>query len=163
MEPGPHRPGTEQFIPDPVRHPEYFDGVLWKRVFAYWVDLVVIALLWGILWIPAGFLGLLSLGFLWPPIMLALSLVPLLYHTALIGGARSATVGMRLFGLSVRVRDGSQPDFLRAALLTVMFYVSVMLTAWLVLLIALFNREKRTLHDILCNTIVVNRLSEPGS
>ena len=162
LAPDPRGAGTGRFVPEPLRDPEYFDGVLWKRVFAYWVDLIVIALLWGVLWIPAGFIGVLSLGVLWPLMMFALALVPLLYHTALIGGAKSATLGMRLFGIGVLVRDGSRPDFVRAAVLTVLFYVSVVLTSWLVLLITLFNREKRTLHDLVCNTIIVNRSPGPA-
>ncbi len=153
--------GTKNFTPDPLRNPEYFDGVLWKRVCAYWVDIILIGMLMFLLYIPAGFLGLLSFGVLWPLMVFTVALVPLLYHTLLIGGDTSATIGMRLFGIEVLVRDGDRPDFLRAAALTLLFYVSVLLTSWLILLVAPFNREKRMLHDFVCNTIVVNRLPHP--
>lgn len=149
------------FTPTPLRNPEYFDGVLWKRVCAYWTDMIFIGILIAFLYIPAGFLGLLSFGALWPLMVFAIALVPLLYHTLLIGSDKSATIGMRLFGIEVQVRDGDRPDFLRAAALTLLFYVSVLLTSWLVLLVAPFNREKRTLHDFVCNTIVVNQLPHP--
>lgn len=153
--------GTEpgdRSIPDPLRNPEYFDGVLWKRVIAYWIDVVMILLIVGVLYVPAMFLGALSFGLLWGPATLFLVFVPLLYHTALIGGPRSATIGMRFMGVEVRVRDSGQPDYLRAAALTFLFYLSVMLTQWLILLVTLFNREKRTVHDMICDTVVVNAL-----
>ena len=47
---------------------------------------------------------------------------------------------------------------LQAALVTIVFYVSVALTGWLVLVVALFNNQRRTLHDYLCGTIVINDL-----
>jgi uncharacterized RDD family membrane protein YckC len=147
-------------IPDPLTNPESFDGVLWKRVFAYWIDVVMILLILGVLSIPAMFLGILSFGLLWGPAMLLFAFVPLLYHTALIGGPRSATIGMRIMGVKVRVRDGGQPDYLRAVALTFLFYLSVMLTQWLILLVTLFNREKRTVHDMICDTVVVNDLGQ---
>ena len=154
-----------QTLPNPLSHPEYYDGVLWKRVIAYWIDVAMIALSMCVLTIPIMFLGALSLGALWAPMMFMLALVPLLYHTMLIGGARSATIGMRIMGVKIRVRDGEDPDYVRAAALTLLFYVSMMLTSWLILLVPLFNREKRTLHDMVCNTIVVNNLpsSNPES
>ena len=52
--------------------------------------------------------------------------------------------------------DGERPGYLQAALLTVVFYVSVAATSWLILLIALFNQRGCTLHDYLCGTLVVN-------
>jgi uncharacterized RDD family membrane protein YckC len=38
-----------------------------------------------------------------------------------------------------------------------LFYVSVSLTAWLVLILVLFNDRGRALHDILASTLVVRR------
>ncbi len=150
---------TGRFAPHPLRDPEYFDGVIWKRIFGYLIDVIVIAVAVGILYIPAGFIGLLSVGLLWPVMTFSLALVPLLYHTLLIGGSNSATLGMRLFGVQVLVRDGGRPDIVRAAALALLFYVSIMLTSGVILVIALFNREKRTLHDFICNTVVVNSLN----
>jgi uncharacterized RDD family membrane protein YckC len=39
--------------------------------------------------------------------------------------------------------------------LTVAFYVSVGVTGWLILLVALFNGRGRTLHDYLCGTVTI--------
>jgi uncharacterized RDD family membrane protein YckC len=145
--------------PDPVAHPEYYEGVVARRVLAYLVDLVLIALVFAVLWLLVGALTVMSFGLLGPLLWPALAVVPLAYHTLLIGGEGSATLGMRLFRIEVRTWDGRRPGYLQAALVTVVFYVSVVLTSWLVLVVALFNRQRRTLHDYLCGTIVINALN----
>ncbi len=144
--------------PDPIAFPQYYAGVVARRVLAYLVDVVLIALLWGVLWLLVGSLTVISLGLLGPLLWPSLALVPLAYHTLLIGGEESATIGMRLFGIEVRTWDGRRPGYLQAALVTIVFYVSVALTGWLVLVVALFNNQRRTLHDYLCGTIVINGL-----
>ena len=83
--------------------------------------------------------------------------VPVAYHTLTIGGAASATLGMRLFGLEVRVWNGGKPGYLQALLHTAVFYVTVSFTGGLILLWALFNNRGRCLHDILCGTLVIRR------
>ena len=146
-------PAGESF--DPAVRPELFEGVIVRRVVAYLIDVLFI----GLLFIPAGAVAfvfkLLSAGFLTPVIGLFLLLIPLAYHTATIGGPSSATPGMALMGVEVRRLDGGHPDYILAGIQTVMFYASVMITTWLVLLVALFNGRGRTVHDFLCGTITV--------
>lgn len=52
---------------------------------------------------------------------------------------------------------GGRPTTSQAFLTTVLFYASISLTAWLVLLVPLFTDRSRTLHDILAGTIVLRR------
>jgi uncharacterized RDD family membrane protein YckC len=143
---------------DPIAFPQYYAGVVARRVLAYLVDLVLIALLLGVLWGLVGALTVMSFGLLGPLLWPSLALVPLAYHTLLIGGEESATIGMRLFRIEVRTWDGRRPGYLQAALVTIVFYASVGLTSWLVLVVALLNDQRRTLHDYLCGTIVINNL-----
>jgi len=145
--------------PDPIAYPQYYDGVVARRVLAYLVDVAIIALLVGLLWLLLGALAVMSFGLLGPLLWPTLALAPLAYHTLLIGGEGSATLGMRLFRIEVRTWDGRRPGYLQAALVTVVFYASVALTSWLVLVVAIFNRQRRTLHDYLCGTIVINALN----
>mgnify|MGYP001585064538 CR=1 FL=1 len=133
----------------------FFTGVVWRRVIAYGIDVSAIATLMVPLWILALLLGLASFGLLWPVVLPLMALVPLAYHTMTIGGPRSATPGMRAMNLAVRTWDGRRPGYVQAAILTATFYVSVAATAWLILLVALFNRRRRCLHDMLCGTTVV--------
>lgn len=132
-----------------------FDGVISRRLVAYLLDLLLISVL--VLLVASSFLmiGLLSFGLLNPLLSIIILLVPWAYHTLTIGGPSAATPGMRLFGIEVRRLDGERPGYLLAALLTAIFYVSVAVTSWLVLLVTLFNARGRTLHDFLCGTVVV--------
>ena len=140
---------------DPAARPELFEGVIARRVVAYLIDVVFICLLFIPAVAVAFVLKILSAGFLAPVIGLFLLLIPLAYHTATIGGPSSATPGMALMGIEVRRMDGGRPDYVLAGILTVAFYVSVMVTTWLILLVALFNGRGRTVHDFLCGTIAI--------
>lgn len=147
---------------DPWSQPRYYMGVTPRRVYAYLIDLMVVAILLGMVWMAAILLGALTLGLLWPLMMAVVAATPILYHTLTIAGPRSATLGMRAAGLRVMsvgpnafASDG-RPSLLQAAIQTICFYGSVMVTGSLILLVALFNPRRRTVHDMLAGTVVVN-------
>ncbi len=155
-------PGTrgdaawDQAPPDPLADPDLFDGVLQRRVTAYVLDLVLISALWVALSMAFGVAGILTFGALTPFGLVVLAVLPVAYHTFFIG-RDGATPGMRVFDLEVRSWSGRPPDTSQAFLTTVLFYASVSLTVWLVLLVPLFTDRNRTLHDILAGTIVLRR------
>src|SRR5712671_1869603 len=88
-------------MPDPVALPEAYEGVLWRRTLAYFVDLCVIGVIAVFCWIIFAVLWLLSFGLLGPVLWCALGLIPLAYHTFLLSGPRSATLGMRIFDVEL--------------------------------------------------------------
>jgi uncharacterized RDD family membrane protein YckC len=145
--------------PEPFAAPGYYRGILARRVFAYWVDLFCIALLVALAWLVLWLLAIASLGLL-SPLLLLLGLIPVLYHTLSIGGPHSATPGMRLTGVEVRSWTGARPSYLQAFVQTILFYVTVYPTWSLVLLVALINERRRTLHDILAGTLVIRQFPE---
>jgi uncharacterized RDD family membrane protein YckC len=148
-------------IPDPASFPELYEGVLWRRVFAYMVDLLFIGIIAIGAWVVFALLTVLSLGLLGPLLWFLFGLIPLAYHTLLLSGRHSATFGMRCFDLELRSVTGERPSFLQALLQTALFYVTVGMTGSLILLVALFNRRRRTLHDFLAGTIMVRTLPAP--
>ena len=148
--------------PEPFASPEYYQGVLIRRVFAYWIDLVCIGLLIALAWVVLWMLAIASLGLL-SPLLLILGLIPVLYHTLTIGGPHSATPGMRIAGVDVRSWTGERPGYLQAFVQTILFYVTVYPTWSLVLLIALLDRRRRTLHDMIAGTLVVRRFPQPAA
>jgi uncharacterized RDD family membrane protein YckC len=148
-------------LPEPADFPELYEGVLWRRVCAYLLDLVFIGVIAIGVWLLFAVLWLLSFGLLGPLLWLLFSLIPLAYHTLLLSGPRSATFGMRCFDLELRTLSGERPSFAQALVTTVLFYVSVAMTGSLVLLATLFNRRRRTLHDFLTGTVMVRRLPMP--
>ncbi|TAN67265.1 MAG: RDD family protein [Magnetospirillum sp.] len=144
---------------DPWKNPAAFAGVTWRRVIAYLIDAFVVALMAGAVWVGAGMLGLVTFGLLLPLQSLLVALVPLAYHTFLIAGPRAATLGMRAFDLRVESLAGGgegRPAVIQALVQTATFYASVGMTGGLILLVALFNARRRTLHDFLAGTMVVN-------
>jgi uncharacterized RDD family membrane protein YckC len=148
-------------MPDPAAFPEIYEGVLWRRVMAYVVDLFCIGLLAIGVWVVFAVLWLLSFGLLGPLLWFLFGLLPLAYHTLLLSGRRSATLGMRCFDLELRSVTGHRPTFLQALVQTALFYVTVAMTCSLILLVALFNRRRRTLHDMLAGTVMVRTLPGP--
>lgn len=147
--------------PDPASFPELYEGVLWRRVFAYIVDLLFIGIIAVGAWIVFALLTVLSLGLLAPLLWFLFGLIPLAYHTLLLSGRHSATFGMRCFDLELRSVTGERPSFLQALIQTALFYVTVGMTGSLILLVALFNRRWRTLHDFLAGTVMVRTLPAP--
>ena len=146
---------TAEPAPDPISWPALFEGVLWRRVIAYGIDVFCIAVICAFAWLAFLVLTVLTLGLLAPILWFLFGLIPIAYHTLLLGGPRSATLGMRWLDLELRAIDGERPSLLQALVQTVLFYVTVAATGSLILLFALINRRKRTLHDVLSGTIVV--------
>jgi uncharacterized RDD family membrane protein YckC len=154
-----HVEGDPGGIPDPLVHPECYHGVALRRVLAYLVDVVIIAAIMAVAALVFAVAGILTFGLLTPLLLVVFAFIPLGYHTLLIGGPRSATIGMRMFGLEVRSLEFDHPDTLQALVQSVIFYLSVALTSSLILIVALFNPRRRTLHDFIAGTVVVNRVA----
>jgi uncharacterized RDD family membrane protein YckC len=148
-------PWRDGFMPEPSARPELFEGVLWRRAAAYLIDAFCIAAIMVAAWLLFALLTVLSLGLLAPGLWLLFGLVPLAYHTVLVGGPHAATFGMRAFDLELRSANGERPGFLQALAHAALFYLTVGVTGSLILLFALFNRRKRTLHDVLAGTLMV--------
>lgn len=145
--------------PDPLDHPEYYEGIILRRIFAHLLDLLLILLLLAVIGVFFLALGVLTLGLLWIPFIALGPITTVAYDALQVGGRRSATIGMRTFGLAVRSWTGGRPRplqaLVRAALFWGMSYMTATLLMWLVLGFALFNARRRCLHDYLSGTVVI--------
>ena len=148
----PYHPTT---MPDPATLPEAYDGVIWRRTLAYFIDLCCIGALAVLFGIVFFVLSVASFWLLAPALWFLFGLIPLAYHTLLLSGRRSATWGMRCFDVELRSITGERPGFLQALAQTALFYITIGVTCSLILLFVLFNRRKRTLHDLLAGTVLV--------
>jgi len=142
--------------PTPLQAPSLYSGTVLCRSLGYLVDVVVIAVLGVCLGFALSVVGLLSFGLLTPLGVIVLALWPLAYHSFFLART-GATPGMRLFGVELRDWNGGRVAPLQAVLAIVLFYASVGLTAWLILIVVLLNERGRALHDFLANTLVVRR------
>jgi len=131
--------------PDPLIQAQAYRDITLLRMLAYAVDVLIIATIGGGVTLTLWLLTLATLGLLWPlhfllaPFLVAL---PLLYHGLQIGSPAAATIGMRVFGL----------------VQTAGFYATLAFFGGLLLLVALFNPQRRALHDLLAGTIILRKI-----
>jgi uncharacterized RDD family membrane protein YckC len=144
---------------DPDLQPELFRGLLTRRIFAFLIDLVVLATPVILAKIFIFFFGLVTLffgwllfGLVWP----ATVVWAIVYYGSSIGGPHSATIGMRMMDLELRTWYGAPGYFLLGAMHAVLFWVSISFLTPLVLLLGLFNGRRRLLHDVVLGTVVIN-------
>jgi uncharacterized RDD family membrane protein YckC len=144
---------------DPDTNPELFEGVLARRVVAFIIDFVIIAIP---LVLAAMFIfafGIITLGLGWALYWLlpAASVVwALVYFGLTLGSPHSATIGMRVMDLEMRTWYGAPAYFVLGAVHAIAFWFTVSFFSPFVLLVAFFNERSRLLHDIMLGTVIIN-------
>ncbi len=113
---------------DPMLNPELFEGVLARRVIAFFIDFVVIAIPVVLAAMFIFAFGIVTLGLGWalywllPPASVIWAII---YFGASVGGARSATIGMRVMDLEMRTWYGAPAYFVLGAVHAIGFWLSV--------------------------------------
>jgi len=144
---------------DPATHPELFEGVLARRVVAFIIDFIIVAIPVVLAAMFIFAFGIVTLGLGWmlywllPPASVIWAIV---YFGATLGGPRSATIGMRTLDLEMRTWYGAPAYFVLGAVHAIVFWLSVSALTPFILLVAFFNERRRLLHDILLGTVVIN-------
>jgi uncharacterized RDD family membrane protein YckC len=144
---------------DPTMQPELFDGVLARRVIAFIIDFLIIAVpvVLAAMFIFAFGIITLGLGFaLYWLLSPATVIWALAYYGVTLGGPASASLGMRVMDLEMRTWYGAPAYFLLGAVHAIVFWLTISALTPFVLLVAFFNARGRLLHDILLGTVVVN-------
>jgi uncharacterized RDD family membrane protein YckC len=160
---GPGRIGASfDFKPhayDPLTNPELFEGVLARRIVAFIIDVIIIAIP---LIAAAAFIfifGLVTFGLGWllfwllSPISVVWALA---YYGFTLGSPASATIGMRAMEIEMRTWYGAPAYFVLGAVHAVVFWVSVSVLTPFILLVGFFNARRRLLHDILVGVVLIN-------
>jgi uncharacterized RDD family membrane protein YckC len=129
-------------------------GVMSRRCLAWVFDIFLIAVLVWVLWWMLVMVGLLTFG-LGFGAMSILPFVPFCYHFLSLLGSSSATPGQQMAGLTVRRDDDLGPPLALQALISVLLFYLTLATSGLLLVVALFTRRHRTLHDLLSGLVVV--------
>jgi uncharacterized RDD family membrane protein YckC len=151
---------------DPAANPELFDGVLARRVVAFVIDVIIIAI--PILFAGLFILlfGLFTFGLGWLLFWLlspAAVIWALVYYGLTFGSPASATIGMRVMDLEMRTWYGSPAYFLLGAVHAIVFWITVSALTPLILLVGFFNERRRLLHDMLVGTIVINNAARAAA
>ena len=130
------------------------EGVMFRRVCAWLLDLLLVGGIVAVLWVVLVGFGLLTLGF-GLPLLGLLPVVPVAYHVLFVAGPRSATPGQVVMDLSVR-RDADlgRPSLLQAVLFVAGLWVTLAAgVVWLAA--ALVTTRHRALHDLVSGVVVV--------
>ena len=132
----------------------------WKRVAANLIDSVIIALLGGVLGAAIGGLMGVALGSDTPAIQAVVQVVSVVltasYYGWFYASLQQATPGKMAIGIKVVRSDGEGCGFWRG------FgrYFAMILSGLMVcigFLMAAFTARKQALHDMICDTVVVDR------
>lgn len=151
---------------DPVANPELFEGVLLRRMAAFIIDLIVIAVPLVLATILIFVFGLLTLGLGWALFWLLSPgsvIWALFYYGLTLGSPASATLGMRALGIEMRTWYGGPLYFVLGAVHAVVFWVSVSVLTPFILLVGLFNGRRRLLHDMLVGTVLINNAARSAA
>jgi uncharacterized RDD family membrane protein YckC len=144
---------------DPDINPELFEGVLARRVIAFIIDVIILAVPLIAAWLFIFVLGILTLGLGWalfwllPPASLIWAL---LYYGVTLGGSRSATIGMRTMEIEMRTWYGAPAYFVLGSVHAVVYWITVSVLSPLILIVGFFNTRRRLLHDFLVGTVLIN-------
>jgi uncharacterized RDD family membrane protein YckC len=144
---------------DPVTEPELFHGVPARRMVAFLIDLLILAIPIIVACLFIAVFGVVTLGLGWMLFWLvspASVIWALVYYGATLGSAHSATLGMRMMNLEMRTWYGAPAYFVLGAMHAFLFWVSVSCLSPFVLLVGFFNGRRRLLHDMVLGTVVIN-------
>jgi uncharacterized RDD family membrane protein YckC len=144
---------------DPAANPELFDGVLARRLVAFVIDIIILAIPLIVAWVFIFVVGIVTLGLGWMlyGLLSPLAVVwALFYYGYTLGGPASATMGMRAMEIEMRTWYGAQAYFVLGAVHAVVYWISVSVLTPLILLVGFFNTRGRLLHDMLVGTVVIN-------
>lgn len=151
---------------DPVTQPEYFEGVLARRVVAFILDAIIITIPVLLTAMFIFLFGIVTLGLGWLLFWLlspATVIWILVYYGMTLGSPASATLGMRVMDLQMRTWYGAPAYFVLGAVHAVVFWVTVSALTPFILLVCFFNSRRRLLHDFLLGTVVVNNPARAGA
>jgi uncharacterized RDD family membrane protein YckC len=144
---------------DPATQPELFEGVLARRVVAFIIDFIIIAIPVVLAAMFIFAFGIVTLGLGWalywllPPGTVIWAIA---YFGLTLANPPSATIGMRVMDLEMRTWYGAPAYFVLGAVHAIAFWFSVSALTPFILLVCFFNERRRLLHDIVLGTVVIN-------
>ncbi len=151
---------------DPAANPELFDGVLPRRIVAFIIDLIIIAMPLVVASMFIFMLGLVTFGLGWALFWLlspASLIWALCYYGMTLGSPASATIGMRAMEIEMRTWYGSPAYFVLGAVHAIVYWISVSVLTPFILLVGFFNARRRLLHDMLVGTVLINNATRAAA
>lgn len=144
-------------LPDPANRPEFYDGVVIKRLIAWALDLALLLVLATAVFLLTVIPAVLTVFgiFLLPAIIMMLGFI---YRWVTLSRG-SATLGMRMMAIEIREADGSRLRNSTALYHTIGYYMSmgmcVVQLASIVMMLS--SSRKQGLTDMVLDTAAINR------
>jgi uncharacterized RDD family membrane protein YckC len=129
------------------------DGVLGRRILAWLIDALLVAVLLAILYATLAVLGLVTFGLGWL-LFAVLPAVPFAY-TFLFVATQAATPGQRALGLCLAEHTTLRPPTPVEALVWAALYAVFVTFLAPVLLLALITPRNRAPHDVLAGLLLL--------
>jgi len=146
---------TRPYLPDPATAPELFDGVLTRRVFAYFIDLAIMGGLILAVTLAGTVLGFLTFGLAWLALLFLVPGVIVAYYAVTLGSPRRATVGMQMMDIVLTPTRGQPLDGWMAFFHALLFWVTFWICWPVSLLFALFTPRRQMIHDLVVGGLMV--------
>jgi uncharacterized RDD family membrane protein YckC len=151
---------------DPAANPELFEGVLARRVVAFIIDVIIIAIPLIVGWMFIFVFGLVTFGLGWALFWLMSPgsvIWALIYYGMTLGSPASATIGMRAMEIEMRTWYGAPAYFVLGAVHAIVFWISVSVLTPFIVLVGFFNTRRRLLHDMLVGAVLINNAGRADS
>ena len=145
------------YLPDPSSAPELFDGLLTRRVVAYFIDAALIGAITLAMALVAVALGIFTFGLSLLSLAFVVPAAIVIYYAITLGSPKRATVGMQAMDLVLTPTRGQPLDGWMAIFHALLFWVSFWICWPVTILFALFTPRRQMLHDLIMGTLMVRR------
>ncbi|MBL8599114.1 MAG: RDD family protein [Devosia sp.] len=144
-------------LPDPSTAPQLFDGVLQRRVIAFFIDTVILAVIATVILLVGAIAGIFTLGLAWLSLPFVIPLAILGYYAMTLGSPMRATVGMSMMDIVLVPARGYPLDGWKILIHPLVFWITVWV-AWPVsLFVALFTPRQQMVQDLVTGTLMLRR------
>ena len=144
-------------LPDPSSAPQLFDGVLQRRVIAFFIDTVILAVIATVILLVGAIAGIFTLGLAWLSLPFVIPLAILGYYAMTLGAPMRATVGMSMMDIVLVPARGYPLDRWKILIHPLVFWITVWV-AWPVsLFVALFTPRQQMVQDLVTGTLMLRR------
>lgn len=147
------RPG----LPDPRSAPELFEGVLTRRVVAFFIDAAIMFVVTAFISVVGIVAGFLTFGLAWVALPFVILFVLLAYYAFTLGSPSRATVGMAMMDLVLTPTRGAPLDGWKILIHPLIFWITVWIAWPFSLLIALLTPRREMVQDLITGTLMLRR------
>jgi len=144
-------------LPDPATAPELFEGLLTRRVVAFFIDLIAMGMMIVAFTFVGLIVGFLTFGLGWLALAFVVPATIILYYGATLGSPRRATIGMQMMDIVLTPTRGQPLDGWMAIIHAAVFWLTTWISWPLSLLFALFTPRRQMIHDLVVGTLMVRR------